>query len=75
MTDPSNSTKDIRAFHAMVKSHGLPKPIEGEGSAFSERVAIKLDGESSYEMVEKARQEALNEYILTVQLRTLTKSK
>ena len=70
MSDPSNSTKDIKAFHAMVKAHGMPKPIEGDGSVFSERVSIKLEGESSYEMVEKDRQDAFNEYILTVQLRT-----
>ena len=75
MTDPSNSTKDIRAFHAMVNAHGMPKPIEGDGSAFSERVSIKLEGESSYEAVENARQEAFEEYILTVQLRTNQPSK
>jgi hypothetical protein len=73
MPEPSSLTKDIRAFYAMVKSHGLQKPIEGDGSAFAERVAIKLEGEYIYELVEKARQEAFEEYIITVQNRTLTK--
>lgn len=59
--DDTNAMTDIRWMYAAVAHARLAKPPEGTGSAFAERVAIKLDGKTAYELVETARGEAFAE--------------
>lgn len=55
--------QDIRWFHGELARRGLPKATDGDGSAFAERVAIKLDGNPSHNFLLIARNEALAEFL------------
>lgn len=61
MDNESLAMQDIRWMHSAVARGGLAKPKDGVGSAFAERVAIKLDGGDSPHAVAKARDEAFRE--------------
>lgn len=55
--------QDIRWFHGELSRRGVTKTKEGDGSAFAERVAIKLDGACLPALVNAARLEALEEFL------------
>ena len=61
MVSESLAYADIKWLHAQIKHHGLNKPKEGQGSAFAERVAIKLDGDTDSKKMQQARLEAFEE--------------
>lgn len=52
--------QDIRWLCGGFQRRGLGKPAKGPCSAFAERVAIKLEGETDADLVRDARQEAIS---------------